>query len=133
MRNRCDFGYVLLIASHYLIEGVNKQQLLVGLEGIDQTFAGKRVVFDDIEGAAIERKPAGVLDPQRVQRSPGRTAPESDLLGVNVRINDRDEGRVVLKNRDFLFQVVLEEIAEFLSGGAGDLALRGFGQGDGFI
>ena len=50
-----------------LIGGVGEQAFFVGVDGVEEAFAAEVAVFDDREGAAVERKAGGVGDPERAE------------------------------------------------------------------
>src|SRR3984957_8974581 len=96
------------------VGGVGKQALFAGLDRIGKAFAGERFPFENAETATVERERAGVGEPESAERTRGTKArvPEGDFFGVDVRLHDRDERGFVLADRDAIFQLVFEEVAE---------------------
>ena len=105
---RAVFQAIGVLDAHALVHSVGKQPSFLGLERINQALTSKSIVVDDIESPAVEGQPAGVLDPQGTQGARGRVAPQRDFLRIHVGVDDGNQGRMVLEDRDFLFQVVFE-------------------------
>src|SRR5665213_1288804 len=57
-----------------LVGGVGEQAALVGVDGIEETFAAEVAVFDESEAAAVEGETGGVFDPERAERLRGVVA-----------------------------------------------------------
>ena len=51
------------------VGGIRDQALLSGTDRVEQTLAGEGAVFLDVEGAAVERKTTGVIEPKRAQHA----------------------------------------------------------------
>src|SRR5947208_1528406 len=75
--------------------------------------------FHDGERAGIKRQAAAVGDPKSAEGALGHGIPERDFFGVDTRVDDRHQRRLVFADGDPLLQVVLEQVA--------DLAARSFG------
>ena len=103
------------------IERVGQQPLLAGFERLHEAFARERLTFDHGETAAVERESGRVGEPHGSQRrvAARRRVPERDFVGFDVGAQDRHERRLVLANRDGLFQLVVEQIAELAAAGVG--------------
>src|SRR4051812_25654713 len=85
------------------------------MNGFNQSFTGECSAIDDVEGAGIEREAACVLDPKRPQGwLIGVRCPERDFIGLDSRLQDRNERRLIFANGDRLFDVVFEVVTEFL-------------------
>ena len=106
-----------------LVGGVGEQALLVGVDGVEEAFAAEVAVFDDGEGAAVEREAGGVGDPERAERLRVLVAAvgdEGDAVGVDLGLQDGDERGLVFADGDGFGEVVVEEVVEGGGGGVGD-------------
>ena len=114
-------GVVLRLGgdAHGLINGVGEQALLGGMDRVEQAFAAEVAVFDDGEGAAIEREVGGVGDPESAQRRGLARRPERHALGVDLGLQDGDERGLILADGDGLGEVIGEVVVEGGSGGVG--------------
>ena len=102
-----------------LVDGVREQTLFGGMDWIEQTLAAEVAVFDDGEGAAVEREVGGVGDPERAQRNGLLLGPERDWLGVDLGLQDGHHRRFILADGDGFGEVVGEVIVEGGGGGVG--------------
>jgi hypothetical protein len=50
------------------------------MNGFEHAFSGERVAINQVERAAIQREPAGVLDPEGAQNVLGSRRPERYFL-----------------------------------------------------
>ncbi len=115
-----------------LVGGVGEETPLAGVDGVEEAFAGETAVLDDGEGAAIEGEVGDVGDPERAQGLELLWGPEGDTLGVDLGLEDGDEGGLVAANGDGLGEVVGEVVVEGAGGGVGSDGVRSGGLvGDG--
>src|SRR3984957_15048088 len=80
--------------------------------GLDQTFPGKCIAFENVEGPGIKCKTAAVSDPESTSNFAGVLVPDGDLLGFNGRLQNRHQSGLIFANRDFLLEVVFEIVAQ---------------------
>jgi len=95
-----------------LIGGVGEETALGGVDGVEEAFAPEVSVFDDGEAAAVEGEVAGVFDPEGAEGDGVGGRPEADALGVDLGLEDGDEGGLVLADSDGLGELVLEVVVE---------------------
>ena len=72
------------------------------MDGIEQALAGKLAALEDGETAGVERQIRFVLKPDGAQRRRFPFAPERDVLGGQILLQDGNHGRLVLVNSDGL-------------------------------
>ena len=106
--------------AHRLVGGVGEQPLLAGMNRIEQALAGKLAGLEDGKAARVERQLGFVFQPYRAQRRRLPLAPQRDVLGGKLLLQDRHHRRLVLVDGDRRGQRVLEEVVE---GVGGDVAL----------
>ena len=106
---------------HRLVDRIGEQALFARVDRVGETFARKLAVVEDGEAAAVQRRIAGVGEPQRPQRHGIRCVVQSDALSLDVGLENGDEGGLVLVDGDRLGEGVLEEVVEF-----GRVGARGF-------
>ena len=114
-----------------LVGGVGEQALFVGVDGVEEAFAAEVAVFDDGEAAAVEREAGGVGDPERAEGLRSAVAvggDEGDAVGVDLGLQDGDEGGLVFADGDGLGEVVGEEVVE-----GGGFGVGGEGGGGGVL
>jgi hypothetical protein len=94
---------------------IREKTPLAGLDGIEETFAGEAVAFDDAEAAAVESGAGGVAEPESVTGNIFVGVPDGDLLGVDASLHDRYESRLIFADSDGLLDVVREKFADLAS------------------
>ena len=102
-----------------LVGGVGEQAFFARVDGVEQAFAAEAAVFDDREGAAVEREAGGVGDPEGSQGDGLGGRPEGDSLDGKLGLEDGDEGGFVLADGDGVGEGVFEEVVEGGGGGLG--------------
>ena len=106
------------------VDGVGDEALLARLDRLDQALAGEGAALDQRQAAAVEGQPGVVGQPHGAQRlrHAARRAPQRHALDGDVVLDDRHHRRLVAADRDRLFQLVLEQLAEIAARGAASTA-----------
>ena len=108
-----------------LVGCVGEKAALVGVDGIEEAFAAEVSVFDDGEGAAVESEVGGVGDPEGAQGYGLLCRPEGYAFGVNLGLEDGDQGGLVFVDGDGFRDLVLEVVVEGVGGGVGGEGVGG--------
>src|SRR6202140_2025663 len=106
-------GFLLGIDQDAKVGSIRHQSLLARLDRVHQALARKRVALEHVETAAVEREIDGIVHPERAQDRTIRGIPHGNFLGVDARLQDGHEGRLILTDGDAIFQFVLEQVTEF--------------------
>ena len=120
-----DWLFLFLCAIHdsdCRIGRVGNQAAFIGMNRLEHAFPGKGVAVNQVEGASIERKATGVVDPKCPEHVLRASGPERYLLRFDPGLENGDQGRLVLTDGDLLLELVLEIVAETLGFGLGLLA-----------
>src|SRR5579872_4138530 len=95
------------------------------MDGLDQAFSSESITFEDVKRSGIKRYAAAICDPKGTANFACVLVPDGNLLGLNGRLQDRHQRRLILANRDFLLEVVFEIIAQVFGFGFGLLLSPG--------
>jgi len=95
------------------IEGETDEALLAGLEAFEQRFARVRVAIYDGQRAAFEGQRGDVPESHPSHRAvfSGRFAVDRDAFAFHPRLQDGDQSRTVVSDRDALIDTILKQVA----------------------
>ena len=96
---------------------VRDDAAFAGLDGVGEAFAGEDFAFENAEAAAVERERACVFQPQAAQGASraAHSGPERNFFGFDFGLRDGDESGLIFLQRNFVFELVFEEVAEILA------------------
>ena len=96
------------------VGGIGEQAAFVGVNGSENAFSSEGAAVDDVKRARVECLAARVLQPKRTEGT-RVFVPHCYLVCFNRRVQDRDEGGLILGKGDSFSKIVLEKVAHFFA------------------